>query len=448
MHIEPAAYPVINNPAPRRRAPDERPLMQFRRIPVAAASLGLVDELSTKIIANEGRQRKRRPHDLVAFKDTLGRALGDLGITLSMNKDRCRAWPRGKYYYTPDRLVSWHHSTAVYDGLERIGMLVTEVDGYFNRERGDGLCAQVRPTEALRDLMKGAGLLEQVDLHWRFDRPALDAGALPLVLVRRKRKEFDWRRLPADLIPGMELTDEGRRLTEQLEQRNEFIKAQDIAGTELLGWYRTFNEGFEHGGRMFALPRGELSYLQRPEEQRIKLRLNGMAVNEIDLKASHLYFALARKGVDLVARIKDLNVGDPYSLTDDIHRKIVKSYVSAMFGQERHPSRWPRGAAKKLGFGRLPKVALVRERLLRAYPELIELDGIGWRYLQYVESEALGAAMDYLRAEGVPSLPVHDSLIVPQEATGLAVLFLKQACRERAGYAPPMPEINRARDAV
>jgi hypothetical protein len=281
-----------------------------------------------------------------------------------------------------------------------------------------------------------------VPLHWAFDPKIKEAAQRePLIVVRSKRKQPDGTRLPADLIPGLELTEEGRGLLAQMELRAQFIQAQEIAGAQLIGWNRIFVQDLAQGGRMYALPRGESSYQQMKKVERLKLRINGMPVSEIDLTAASLYFALARRGVSLVERMQGLEMADPYALPELGWRKIIKHYWTVCVGSEEHPSRWPNKTRAKLGDD-VPKIAEVRDVFLKAYPELTDMRDIGWPQLQSIESQAIGMAMDFLRAQNIPALPVHDSLIVPVEATELAKWCMERVCTDLTGYPLVEPKVK------
>lgn len=53
-----------------------------------------------------------------------------------------------------------------------------------------------------------------------------------------------------------------------------------------------------------------------------------------------------------------------------------------------------------------------------------------------LEARALTAAMLMLKAAGVVALPVHDSLIVPQEAVSMAEQALMGCFRQQVGITP------------
>jgi hypothetical protein len=56
----------------------------------------------------------------------------------------------------------------------------------------------------------------------------------------------------------------------------------------------------------------------------------------------------------------------------------------------------------------------------------------------FVESEIIIRTMLELMSMGIPSLPVHDSLIVQQSREAIAVDVLKQQFRARTGVIPKL----------
>src|SRR5262245_25427576 len=70
-----------DNYVPNRPNPNHRKLMSFNRIPVTHEACDLTDAIAEEIMATEDREYQRRAHKLAAFKDCVGRFLGDLAIT-------------------------------------------------------------------------------------------------------------------------------------------------------------------------------------------------------------------------------------------------------------------------------------------------------------------------------------------------------------------------------
>jgi hypothetical protein len=78
------------------------------------------------------------------------------------------------------------------------------------------------------------------------------------------------------------------------------------------------------------------------------------------------------------------------------------------------------------------------------FPLLHELEGLqlSWADLMFLESEAMLGAMLSLVDQGVPALPVHDSLIVPAPYEVVASLVLKRAYQDVVGVEPVL-EVSR-----
>jgi hypothetical protein len=79
---------------------------------------------------------------------------------------------------------------------------------------------------------------------------------------------------------------------------------------------------------------------------------------------------------------------------------------------ERHRERTGKALGKQY------PLSIIRAAVTQAYPLLAELRSSEerppiWAELMYLESEAVLRTMLALKEEGVPSLSVHDSLIVP-----------------------------------
>ena len=121
---------------------------------------------------------------------------------------------------------------------------------------------------------------------------------------------------------------------------------------------------------------------------------------------------------------------DAYTI-EGIEREAVKAFISQTFGLGALPKRWSRNWDQKFkdaygySLAQKYKLADVKEAVLTRYPILMALEekNMSWADLMFIESEAMLNAMLVLKSQyEVPSLLVHDSLIVPQshewEASG------------------------------
>jgi hypothetical protein len=171
------------------------------------------------------------------------------------------------------------------------------------------------------------------------------------------------------------------------------------------------------------------------------MTINGSPVCEVDVRASTLTIFQGSVGQPLdFSNNPDL---DPYALPG-LDRDVVKAFITATFGNGQCPVRWSPEAAeeyeKKKGQSlRLHHpISQVRDAVRKAYPLLADLRRDNaqppvWARLQFLESEAVLQTMLTLRAAGVPSLSVHDSLIVPGDDAELARHTLSEMYRLTAG---------------
>ncbi len=134
--------------------------MTFRLIPTSAEARELVESIASEIVASETRQRQRRASVLANFMDCLGRVLGDLAGTLHRDLDthpkfgqHDRDFPRSHDIYARRSVpVTRTHGMAVYDGLKRLGYIVSVIRGY-KLANGNGACEVIAPTNRLRQRM-------------------------------------------------------------------------------------------------------------------------------------------------------------------------------------------------------------------------------------------------------------------------------------------------------
>lgn len=159
------------------------------------------------------------------------------------------------------------------------------------------------------------------------------------------------------------------------------------------------------------------------------MTINGEPVAEIDISASYLsiFSALCGQQIDT-----DRDAYRDILGPSDFDREVTKSFISATFGSRRLIRQWSdktkgdfEKAMRKKGLPPFvidPKrypIKLVRERVLGRHPLLkrwgSEIDGrvLDYGDLMFLESQVIISTMLILKRDhGIPSLPVHDSLIV------------------------------------
>lgn len=235
-------------------------------------------------------------------------------------------------------------------------------------------------------------------------------------------------------------TPAAMKLEADVRELNEFLEGQQIVGGAHHGYVRIFHNGDEpgfnwnFGGRLYSQPPAT-NYQQMSKKARLKMTFNGEAAAEIDIRASYLTLFYGWHGQQL-----DLS-SDPYLLPGlgVAGRDAVKLWMVATFGSAGPIRKWPSMLLKEYEEDHHMKldrkrysVKVVREKALLQHP-LINRWGEPlrgrvrtWADLMYWESVVITCTMmELMRDHGIPSLAVHDSLIVPESATTLAATTLR-----------------------
>jgi hypothetical protein len=155
------------------------------------------------------------------------------------------------------------------------------------------------------------------------------------------------------------------------------------------------------------------------------MTINGSPVVEIDLRASYLTIFHAWHGAQL-----DPNK-DPYVIPGlgGEARDIVKLWVAATFGNTALLRRWPPDLLKdyeeehghpldrkRYAVGKLRDKIIAHHPILERWGQPINGRVRTWADLMFAESKVIvGAMVALMKMRAIPSLAVHDSLIVPQE---------------------------------
>ena len=210
-------------------------------------------------------------------------------------------------------------------------------------------------------------------------------------------------------------------------------------------FHRTFNMGDEEGfawnkgGRLYSDGKGSYQNIPRPE--RLKMTIDGDKVCEIDIRASYLTIlhALHHVPFDVSTEV------DPYRIAG-IPRNVVKAWVTVRFGTKGARTRWPSDAIQRYAEDNAGsdlskyKIRDVEREFCKRFPlmgrwrELKET----WADLMWLESEAVVSTVILLMRSGVPSLPVHDSLIVPASAEAMASDILSNNYNHVCGVIPAL----------
>lgn len=247
-----------------------------------------------------------------------------------------------------------------------------------------------------------------------------------------------------------------QRFRDEVAGLNAFFAKHKLDGALHIGWVRKFHEGasrdfdFDKGGRLYSQPGiHKRNYQHMPREQRIAMTIDGELLSEIDISGSYLSIFYAAHG----ERVNVAGAYDGILGPEGLHRAIVKTWVNASFGNGGLLGQWSAGVKQDFtkkyrsqGWQIDPKsfpVAQVRERTLARHPLLATwghgAPGIPSSYgdLMFIESKVIISAMVRLVTEhSVPSIPVHDSILVPRSKTAIARSILEEQFNLIVGVTP------------
>ena len=222
-----------------------------------------------------------------------------------------------------------------------------------------------------------------------------------------------------------------QKLEADVRELNEFLAKQSFGGGCIhRGYVRIFHNGdashfnWDQGGRLYSQP-ANTNYQQQSGQKRLEMTINGSPVVEIDLRASYLTIFYAWHGMQID------QYEDPYVIPELglEARDIVKLWVAATFGNTALLRKWPSDLLKNYEKDhghpldrKRYKVAKLRDKITAHHP-ILERWGQAingrvrtWADLMFAESQVIvGTMVALMKMRAIPSLAVHDSLIVPQE---------------------------------
>ncbi|UQR59905.1 hypothetical protein LRP30_22940 [Bradyrhizobium sp. C-145] len=314
--------------------------------------------------------------------------------------------------------------------------------------------ARYRPTNKLIALAGEHGIsLDNALDHFDYGLPKQP-------LQKRAASTWDGGRKVQGRRLKFEHTDLSLKLEADVRELNEFLAKQTFGGGCIhRGYVRIFQNGdaadfnWDQGGRLYSQP-ADKNYQQQSGESRLDMTINGSPVVEIDLRASYLTIFYAWHGLQLDRE------QDPYVIPGlgEEARAVVKLWVAATFGSTGPLHKWPTVILEDyeeehghpLDTNRYPPVQL-GELIIKHHPLLRQWgqplkDGRvrTWADLMFDESRVVVAAMQGLMRDGVPSLAVHDSLIVPEqhERQGAMALMAAFGGQFRVNQVPVSPSLK------
>ncbi len=408
----------------------------------------LVDRLVELLEAKEAElgQRTRRRKD--AAQAGLRRAVeafaGDLLLGLRLVEN---GWVyRSKHNNSfSGQEVTARHFISVVSAFKALGLL-EEVSGYdhrlvspFGKEDNKiqwGRASRYRGTSLFMQVAEEAGVLVQdVGKHFREEAPE------EVLVLKTSSTRVGRTKIPSRPMEFAE-TEQTTKLRENIEFINDFLPGVEIEGGVHRGFYRVFNLGddpsfnWDKGGRLYS--HGDDSYQRLKETDRLKMTINGEPVAEIDIKSSYLTALHGLRGLPM-----DFDQ-DPYHL-EGFPREVVKDWVLVTLGHSGHHLRWPKPLSDRylektsIKLSETYSIKAIREGMIEKFPVLKTWgeEGPNWADLMFKESEAvIGAMIHLIKVYAIPSLPVHDSLIVPLSEAGRAEEILSSHYQHHCGIWP------------
>lgn len=194
---------------------------------------------------------------------------------------------------------------------------------------------------------------------------------------------------------------------------------------------RTFNnESWHQGGRLAGG-----FWMTMPRKDRFqRIRLNGHPVVDVDYQQLFPRLAYVR------ARAPQPK-GDLYDVVGDgAGRDGWKLLLNALLFTQRPLRRWPLGCSRYFPGMKLSQaVAHLKDK----HQPISHLFGKGLGFeLMFIESEILIAVILHLFDSGIPALPLHDAVLVPEPHAKSAKAAMEQAFCMRTGESRAFVKVD------
>jgi hypothetical protein len=426
--------------------------------PVSAEAEAIVATLTAMLsehaLASKARKNKR---DSTAEK--LSYATGAFLADLLRPYDHTDPKPSPWVYRSmhaksfTNKPVTYRIFVSLIDGLKGLGLL-QQVEGHkvsAEPEDTGKFGARFRATPALlrfcsERAVDPANVLDYFEFEYDLPKE---------VLERRAKKEGGYwlKTKPVGKSLPFERDGVTKAIEGNVRELNEFFKQQKLRGGSHHGYVRIYHNGddpnffWNMGGRLYSQHTKD-SYQVKNGGERRRMTINGEPVAEIDIRASYLTIFLSMHGIQLPE-------GDPYELPGlgPEHRTAVKSWMVGTFGNAKAIVRWPSRMLKDDPELKQYRVSNITKAALAKYPALAEWGeaanwGVfgnrihNWADLMWIESNVmLSTMLKLMREHRVPSLSVHDSLVVPAIAAETTTEVLKESFRSNL-HVTPLLKIN------
>ena len=422
-------------------------------MPACPASETLIEVVLQRCseLAAPTRKTKRRAKGMQKLRRAIGAIVGNVLMGWLQNPPQAVYQSHHPAAFTGE-LVGIHGYRDAEDAMIALGLLERSRSVAYARREGFGherRAARIRPSPSLLALAEEhAVTTDNIAEAFHIQHPpgAVEVAENDLVVVRELQSYQAKQGGSTPIrLTAIEQSDAFNWIKTDVAEMNEEGARHTYAGCRTPSWARVFYRSQMLYGRWHA-KRGSYQLLSKAD--RAAITIDGQAVVELDIQASHLTILAALAE----AKLPD---GDPYEVPG-IPRQVVKQWVVITLGKGSVPSRWPTKATDDdpelskwqvpsvtkavlahlpfLANPMAPKIAVAAKLphlgAEKGRPNLLSLR------LMAIEAEAMTFALQRLRGEGIIALPVHDSLIVPSQFSARAKAVLGDACEYAYGGVP------------
>ena len=407
-----------------------------------------VDAIVLRIKSKETRKRARSAEGEKQFTTTVGLILGDLLLAYDQGNRVLDEKSNNGLSYHSTSSNSFSESNVGYImfkdtvyPLEELGF-ITIYEGRNARpiDFGEGtkqsfhggFATRFKPLQPLIDAALKCGLVEG-EFHKSFYT------LMPKSVVEVRASKADGaqrgKKIPLPSNPKTE------QIIEEVTAINAFLSSFAYDGMVFGGLRRLFNEGdrddfdYNLGGRLYCA--NAQGHINMKSDARANILIDGEAVVEIDINASYLTILHALKNVPMPNR------EDIYAIAG-LPREVVKRWFTITMGSTKFQTKWLRSnldEMKEAGVAHKPwmTVKAVEKAVLEHFPIMKDWpkQEVRWSNLMFIESEVIiGTMLELMQTYQVPSLPVHDCIIVRKSDQDLAMRVLSEQFKEKVGIEP------------
>ena len=300
------------------------------------------------------------------------------------------------------------------------------VDRDLNVVPMDGVQTTLAPGSKLLSRIERFGITK-ADVTWSDDQEA--------IVLRKAKKPGQ------DHAEAQEYTDtvETHHLRAEIQAINAYLAQADITcdhpsiNSQERYVRRIFNNGsFTHGGRLYG------GFWQRmtSEERAEHIRIDGDEIAECDYGQMSLLLLYAEAAAQDAIPEGDLYDLSAYGIPITC-RPGIKKTIQAIINSPTLPARLPGGARKYIP----SKISFkdILSATQKKHPKIFPLmtSNIGMQLFRK-ESDILVAVLGALKAQGVVALPIHDAVLVADEAKETTQEVMRGVFREMTGITPPV----------